>query len=78
MQKDTWKNNCSINEQKYDAKFVIIVFSDPTPDPGTHKITVGIVGLLLGVFFSVAGLIYYKKKCGENTLTLMLLKVTYF
>lgn len=71
MLKDTWKNNCGINEQKYDAKFVIIVFSDPTPDPGINKNTVGTAGLLLGVFFSVIGLIYYKKKsCGENTLTL--------
>ncbi|KAK2910250.1 hypothetical protein Q8A73_007965 [Channa argus] len=35
---------------------------EPVPDPGTQKITIGIVGLLLGLVFLVAGLIYYKKK----------------
>ncbi|XP_026173643.1 class II histocompatibility antigen, B-L beta chain-like [Mastacembelus armatus] len=35
---------------------------EPPSDPGTDKIAVGAAGLLLGLVFSVAGLIYYKKK----------------
>ncbi|XP_071325275.1 H-2 class II histocompatibility antigen, E-S beta chain-like isoform X2 [Trachinotus anak] len=35
---------------------------EPAPDPGTNKIAVGTAGLLLGLVFSVAGLIHYKVK----------------
>ncbi|XP_014267567.3 rano class II histocompatibility antigen, A beta chain [Maylandia zebra] len=35
---------------------------EPSPDSGRDKIAVGAAGLLLGLVFSVAGLIYYKKK----------------
>lgn len=41
---------------------MINVFSEPSPDSGRDKIAVGAAGLLLGLVFSVAGLIYYKKK----------------
>ncbi|XP_039475554.1 rano class II histocompatibility antigen, A beta chain-like isoform X2 [Oreochromis aureus] len=36
--------------------------TEPSPDSGRDKIAVGAAGLLLGLVFSVAGLIYYKKK----------------
>ncbi|KAE8288789.1 Class II histocompatibility antigen, M beta 1 chain H2-M beta 1 chain Precursor [Larimichthys crocea] len=35
---------------------------EPMTDPGMNKLTLGIAGLLLGLVFAVAGLIYYKKK----------------
>ncbi|KAK2844562.1 hypothetical protein Q5P01_011221 [Channa striata] len=35
---------------------------EPAPDPGMHKIIIGTAGLVLGLFFLAAGLIYYKKK----------------
>ncbi|XP_051262631.1 H-2 class II histocompatibility antigen, E-S beta chain-like [Dicentrarchus labrax] len=41
---------------------------EPTADSGTNKIVVGTAGLLLGLVFSVAGLIYYKKKSSERVL----------
>lgn len=41
---------------------MIIAFSEPTPEPGISKIIVGAIGLLVGLVFSVAALIYYKKK----------------
>lgn len=41
---------------------MIIAFSEPTPEPGISKIIVGTIGLLVGLVFSVAALIYYKKK----------------
>lgn len=42
--------------------FVIILFSEPTSDSGMNKIIVGTAGLLLGLVFSVGGLMYYKKR----------------
>lgn len=66
-QVEEWKNICGINDWKYDAEFVIIIFSEPIPDSGMNKIGVGTAGLLLGLTISVAGLIYYKKKsAGER------------
>ncbi|XP_051262632.1 H-2 class II histocompatibility antigen, E-S beta chain [Dicentrarchus labrax] len=41
---------------------------EPTADSGTNKIVVGTAGLLLGLVFSVAGLLYYKKKSSERVL----------
>ncbi|XP_035528896.1 H-2 class II histocompatibility antigen, E-S beta chain-like [Morone saxatilis] len=41
---------------------------EPTADSGINKIVVGTAGLLLGLVFSVAGLIYYKKKSSERVL----------
>lgn len=50
-----------------DLMFVINVFSDPTPESQNNKIAVGTAGLLLGLVFLVAGLIYYKKNtAGER------------
>ncbi len=43
------------------------VLSEPVPDSGMNKIAVGAAGLLLGLVFSVAGLIYYmRKSTGER------------
>ncbi|KAM8734293.1 rano class II histocompatibility antigen, A beta chain-like [Acanthopagrus schlegelii] len=41
---------------------------EPTSDSGMNKIIVGIAGLLLGLVFSVGGLMYYKKKTHERVL----------
>ncbi|KAL3980763.1 urotensin 2 receptor [Sarotherodon galilaeus] len=41
---------------------------EPSPDSGRDKIAVGAAGLLLGLVFSVAGLIYYKKKSSGRIL----------
>uniref|UniRef100_A0A669CG12 Ig-like domain-containing protein n=1 Tax=Oreochromis niloticus TaxID=8128 RepID=A0A669CG12_ORENI len=41
---------------------------EPSPDSGRDKIAVGAAGLLLGLVFSVAGLIYYKKKSSGDLL----------
>lgn len=54
---------------------MITVFSDPVPDPGINKIAVGTAGLLLGLFFSVAGLIYYKKKSKGERLIVVNIKI---
>ncbi|XP_047453695.1 rano class II histocompatibility antigen, A beta chain-like [Mugil cephalus] len=40
---------------------------DPLPDSAVNKISVGAAGLLLGLVFSVGGLIYYKKKSAGRT-----------
>ncbi|XP_047453693.1 DLA class II histocompatibility antigen, DR-1 beta chain-like isoform X2 [Mugil cephalus] len=40
---------------------------DPLPDSVVNKISVGAAGLLLGLVFSVGGLIYYKKKSAGRT-----------
>ncbi|XP_067456295.1 H-2 class II histocompatibility antigen, E-S beta chain-like [Thunnus thynnus] len=39
---------------------------ESTSDSGMNKIAVGIAGLLLGLLFSAAGLIYYKTSAGER------------
>lgn len=54
-------NFCNINERKYDAVFIINVVSDFMPESERNKIAVGTAGLLLGLVFLGAGLIYYKK-----------------
>ncbi|XP_073340724.1 H-2 class II histocompatibility antigen, E-S beta chain-like [Pagrus major] len=41
---------------------------EPMSDSGMYKIIVGIAGLLLGLVFSVGGLMYYKKKSSERVL----------
>lgn len=53
---------------------LINVFSEPSPDSGRDKITVGAAGLLLGLVFSVAGLIYYKKKSSGERFFLINIK----
>ena len=58
------------NECKCDAVYVMILFSEPTSDSGMNKIIVGIAGLLLGLVFSVGGLMYYKKKTHGERWTL--------
>ncbi|KAG8010068.1 DLA class II histocompatibility antigen, partial [Nibea albiflora] len=35
---------------------------EPVTDPGMNKLSLGIAGLLFGLVFALAGLIYYKKK----------------
>uniref|UniRef100_A0A671UNZ7 Ig-like domain-containing protein n=1 Tax=Sparus aurata TaxID=8175 RepID=A0A671UNZ7_SPAAU len=41
---------------------------EPTSDSGMNKIIVGTAGLLLGLVFSVGGLMYYKKRTHERDL----------
>uniref|UniRef100_A0A3Q4H100 Ig-like domain-containing protein n=1 Tax=Neolamprologus brichardi TaxID=32507 RepID=A0A3Q4H100_NEOBR len=47
---------------------------EPSPDSGRDKIAVGAAGLLLGLVFSVAGLIYYKKKSSGERFFLINIK----
>lgn len=49
--------------------FVMNVSLDPTPESERNKIAVGTAGLLLGLVFFGAGMIYYKKNTsgeGQN------------
>ncbi|KAM9352951.1 DLA class II histocompatibility antigen, DR-1 beta chain-like isoform 2-T2 [Symphorus nematophorus] len=41
---------------------------EPVSDPGMSKITVGAAGLVLGLVFSISGLIYYKIKSSVRVL----------
>lgn len=47
--------------------FVKCVIADPSlPKSEKNKIVIGVCGLLLGVVFVVAGLIYWAKSTGEE------------
>uniref|UniRef100_A0A8P4KA51 Ig-like domain-containing protein n=1 Tax=Dicentrarchus labrax TaxID=13489 RepID=A0A8P4KA51_DICLA len=48
---------------------------EPTADSGTNNIVVGTAGLLLGLVFSVAGLLYYKKKSSGERFILINIEI---